>query len=87
MPSKHDSDWELVEEIPGEKKPNAKKGGFMSLLKNKTLWIGLIAGAALVIAVPVLRVMLQNALRAWWIWVGLALYFIWARLKKAGATK
>ena len=88
MSAKPDPDWEIVEEIPGEKKPKKRKpGGFFSWLKSKKLWFGLIIGAGLVIFVPVIRVMLQNAVRAWWIWVGLALYFIWARMKKAEAAR
>lgn len=82
MSHRNDPDWEVVEELPGEKKPQSKTGGITAFFKSKTLWIGLLAGAALVILVPVFRVMLQNAARAWWIWVGLALYWIWRRIKK-----
>lgn len=88
MSAKHDSEWEIVEEIPGEKPPkNSKGGGLKAILKSKTLWIGLLVGAGLVIAIPVLRVMLQNAIRAWWLWLGLGLYFLWARLKKSNQAK
>ncbi len=85
MSPKHDSDWEVVDQLPGEKKPKPGKSGSVSIFKNKTLWIGLLAGAALVILVPIFRVLLQNALRAWWIWLGLALYWIWRRTKRAAA--
>lgn len=87
MAAKHDPEWEIVEEIPGEKKTRKQKsGGFMAFLKSKKLWIGLALGVTLVIAVPVVRVMLQNAIRAWWIWVGLALYFLWRRMSKLSNT-
>ncbi|MDQ8184166.1 hypothetical protein [Pelagicoccus sp. SDUM812002] len=82
MSPKNEPDWEVVDELPGENKPQAKPGRLLAVLKSKTLWIGLLAGAALVILVPVFRVMAQNLLRAWWIWVGLAIYFTWRRMKK-----
>jgi len=87
MPQKRDSEWEIVEEIPGERKPNSPKATLLNFLKSKKLWIGILIGAGLFVAVPFFRVMLQNAIRAWWIWVALALYFVWARLKKAGKIK
>lgn len=88
MSQRNDPDWEVVDELPGEKKPQQNKlGSIKTFLKSKTLWIGLLGGAALVILVPVFRVMLQNAVRAWWIWVGLILYWVWRRMKKANARK
>ncbi|MBD5779944.1 hypothetical protein IEN85_10635 [Pelagicoccus sp. NFK12] len=86
MSPHNDPDWEVVDELPGEKKPSSQPGRLVTFLKSKTLWIGLLAGAALVILVPVFRVMLQNLVRAWWIWVGLALYWIWRRMKKNAAA-
>ncbi len=83
MSPKHDSDWEVVDELPGEKKPKPSKGGSVSVFKNKSLWIGVLAGAALVILVPVFRVLLLNLIRAWWLWLGLALYWVWRRTKQA----
>ncbi|EDY81776.1 hypothetical protein VDG1235_1394 [Verrucomicrobiia bacterium DG1235] len=83
MSKQQDPKWEVVDELPGEKQPQAKGGWLQSLFKNKTLWIGLLVGAAAVIVFPILRVMLQNALRAWWIWLGLALYWVWRRAQRS----
>lgn len=88
MSAKHEPEWEIVEDIPGDKNPKkGKGGGFLSLLKSKKLWFGLIIGATLVILVPIFRVMLQNAIRAWWLWLGLALYFLWRRMNKLSQSK
>lgn len=82
MSNKSEPDWEVVDKLPGENKPPARSKPSTTLFKNKTLWIGLLVGASLVIAFPILRAMLQNALRAWWIWVGLLAYFMWRRMKR-----
>lgn len=84
MSKKSDPDWEVVDELPGENKPKPRQGSITRYLKTKALWIGLIFGVTLVILVPFLRVILQNALRAWWIWLGLALYWIWRRMNRSG---
>lgn len=84
MSNKREPDWEVVDKLPGEKKPQGPSKPSAPLLKNKTLWIGLLVGALVVIAFPILRAMLQNALRAWWIWVGLLAYFMWRRMKRGG---
>lgn len=82
MSSKPDPEWEVVDEIPGEKpEPKPPKPG-KSLWRRKTLWIGLALGATAVIAFPMLRALLQNLLRAWWLWLGLAVYWYWMRLQR-----
>ena len=82
MSPQNEPDWEVVDEIPGENKPPSKRSRVLTFFKSKTLWIGLLAGAALVILVPVFRLMALNLVRAWWLWLALALYWIWRRAKK-----
>lgn len=82
MPSQKDPKWEIVDEIPGENQkpqPKAKK----SLIKRKSLWLGVGVGIAVVMVFPVLRVILQNLLRAWWLWLGVAVYWYWLRMQRA----
>ncbi|MBC2605114.1 hypothetical protein [Pelagicoccus albus] len=81
MSRRNDPEWEVVDELPGEKRPKAKSGKAISIFRNKTLWIGIATGITLVIVFPIFRALLQNALRAWWIWLGLALYWIWRRIQ------
>lgn len=82
MSSKPDPDWEVVDELPGEKKPEPRPGNRLPWLKSKRLWFGLLAGGAIVLLFPLVRVMLQNAARAWWIWLALALYWVWRRMNR-----
>lgn len=86
MPSQKDPKWEIVDEIPGENQqpqPKPKK----SLIKRKSLWLGVGVGIAVVMAFPILRVIMQNLLRAWWLWLGVAVYWYWLRMQRAKRRK
>ena len=80
MPS-NEPKWEVVDEIPGEKKP-APPSRTIRLLKSKALWIGVAIGAGLIAFLPVLRAMALNLARAWWLWVGLLIYWYWRRMQR-----
>ncbi len=81
MPKKKDPDWEIVDKLPGEDRPKTESHTTKSpsLFRRRSLWIGLGLGIAIALAFPIVRVILLNLLRAWWLWLAVAIYILWRR--------
>ena len=88
MPKKGDPEWEIVDELPSEKrkrqktaaKPQKKK----SLWFSKPVWIGIAVGAVAAAIFPFFRVFVIHLARSWWLWLAILAYWYWRRLQKAG---
>ncbi|MDQ8204977.1 hypothetical protein [Pelagicoccus sp. SDUM812003] len=82
MTQQNDPKWEVVDEIPGERPKEApSQPAKTPLFKRKTLWLGVGIGVALVFAIPVLRILAGNLIRAWWLWLPIAAYYLYRRLR------
>jgi len=85
MPADQDPKWEVVDEIPGERKPRPSKAN--KLLRSRGLWIGMAVAVAAVLAVPALRIMLMNLARSWWLLAALSVLWYWQRLRRASRRR
>ena len=82
MAQNDDPKWEVVDELPGERKPS-KRASSTNMLKNQALWFGVGIGVLLALIVPVFRIGLFYLFRSWWIWVPIVAYLIWRRIARA----
>ena len=80
MPKNEEPKWEVVDEIPGEKRTQKKSGPpSKSLLKSKSLWIGVAVGVLSIIFLPAVLVIVRRLALAWWIWLPLLAYWWWRK--------
>lgn len=88
MPTQQEPKWEVVDELPGEKKKkNARRDPLSSLLRSKMLWIGVAVGVVAVVIFPILRGLIPNLVRSWWIWVGILGVWYWRRMQRMPKKK
>ena len=82
----HDKEpkWEVVDEIPGEKRP--RPAPCKNPLKSKPLWIGVGIGVLVVVLFPPLfataLLIVKRLAAAWWLWLAVAVYWYWRRMQR-----
>ena len=86
MPSKQEPKWEVVDSLPGEKKPKARPSATSRALV-RSIWIGIAIGAVIALLFPPilagLGVIIRRLAMAWWLWVGIGAYWYWRRTQRS----
>jgi|GEM_PF-1952279 len=88
MDKRQKTDWEIVEEIPGERKESRPKPRTKGKLPMRTIfWIGLGIGCVAAIAARPLwgffGNLFRNLIAYWWLAAVYAVYWYWSKRKQS----